>query len=76
MPSEAVEVTATYKSLYWDGDRNEDFFVGQTDLDIVLDQWGNSGGEITDPRADANDDDFVGQTDLDIVLDDWGQTGP
>ena len=50
-------------------------FVGQSDLDIVLDQWGFSGGEISDPRADANDDEFVGQTDLDIVLDQWGQTG-
>jgi len=53
---------------------NADGFVGQTDLDIVLDQWGHSGGEITDPRADPNNDDFVGQTDLDIVLDDSGQS--
>jgi hypothetical protein len=73
MPSEDVEVTATYRDILR-GDLNEDRFVGQTDLDIVLDQWGNSGGEILDPRADANDDGFVGQTDLDIVLDDWGQS--
>jgi len=59
----------------WPGDLNEDEFVGQTDLDIVLDMWGKSGGEITDKRADVNDDDFVGQTDLDYVLDDWGKSG-
>jgi len=74
MPPGTVEVTATY---HLRGDLNADGFVGQTDLDIVLDQWGHSGGEITDPRADPNNDDFVGQTDLDIVLDDWGQSsGP
>jgi len=60
----------TYPVVY--GDLNDDLFVGQTDLDIVLDMWGKSGGEITDPRADVNEDDFVGQTDLDYVLDDWG----
>ena len=78
IPSGDIEVTATYTDIpatYWPGDRNEDFFVGQTDLDIVLDQWGNSGEEITDPRADVNEDGFVGQTDLDYVLDDWGKTG-
>jgi hypothetical protein len=79
MPADNVEVTATYTDLpscnYWPGDLNEDEFVGQTDLDIVLDMWGKSGGEITDPRADVNDDDFVGQTDLDYVLDDWGKSG-
>jgi len=74
MPPAPVEVTATY-GAYWPGDRNEDKFVGQTDLDIVLDMWGKSGGEITDKRADVNDDDFVGQTDLDYVLDDWGKSG-
>ena len=75
MPAGDVEVTATYIGPYWRGDLNEDESVGQTDLDIVLDQWGNSGVEISDPRADPNDDDSVGQTDLDIVLDDWGNTG-
>ena len=75
MPAADVEVTATYIGPYWRGDRNEDEFVGQTDLDIVLDMWGNSGGEITDQRADVNEDDFVGQTDLDYVLDDWGNSG-
>jgi len=58
------------------GDRNEDGWVGQADLDIVLAMWGNSGGDITDLRADVNEDDFVGQTDLDYVLADWGQGTP
>jgi len=75
MPASSVEVTATYKDLYYKGDRNHDFFVGQTDLDIVLDMWGKSGDDIIDERADVNDDDFIGQTDLDYVLDDWGKSG-
>ena len=58
------------------GDRNDDGFVGQADLDIVLAMWGQSGAGITDPRADVNEDDFVGQTDLDYVLADWGQGTP
>jgi len=47
MPAGNVEVTASYTDLpscnYWPGDLNEDEFVGQTDLDIVLDMWGKSG---------------------------------
>ena len=58
------------------GDLNQDAWVGQADLDIVLDQWGKTGSEITDPRADVNGDDFVGQADLDYVLDEWGQGVP
>ena len=58
------------------GDLNDDGFVGQSDLDIVLAMWGNSGIDITDPRADVNEDDFVGQTDLDFILADWGLGTP
>ena len=58
------------------GDLNEDGFVGQFDLDIVLAQWGNSGLNITDPRADPTGDGFVGQFDLDYVLASWGQGTP
>ena len=58
------------------GDLNDDSFVGQSDLDIVLAMWGKTGAEITDPRADVNEDDFVGQTDLDYVLADWGKGTP
>jgi len=76
MPASDVEVTATYAPacVPCNGDLDSSGFVGQGDLDIVLDQWGNSGGEITDPRADPSGDDFVGQADLDIVLDDWGKS--
>jgi len=73
MPAAASEITATYKPALA-GDLDGSGFVGQADLDIVLDQWGRSGGDITDPRADVSGDNFVGQDDLDIVLDDWGQT--
>jgi len=71
MPSQDLQVTAMY--AYHPGDLNGDGFCGQTDLDIVLDQWGNSGEAITDLRADPSNDGFVGQTDLDIVLDNWGE---
>jgi len=76
MPAADVEVTATYTPpcVPCNGDLDGSGFVGQGDLDIVLDQWGNSGGEITDARADPSGDDFVGQADLDIVLDDWGKS--
>ena len=57
------------------GDLNEDGFVGQLDLDIVLAMWGN-GPIIPDGRADVNMDDFVGQTDLDYVLGGWGLGTP
>ena len=57
------------------GDLNGDGFVGQTDLEIVLAEWGNSGAGI-DPRADPTADLFVGQDDLDIVLADWGRGIP
>ena len=55
------------------GDLNEDVFVGQADLDIVLGNWGQAVPPA-DPRADPSGDDFVGQADLDTVLGDWGQT--
>ena len=74
----AVYEAASEKTLVsrlW-GDLNGDAWVGQADLDIVLAQWGQSGGGITDPRADVNEDDFVGQFDLDYVLADWGEGKP
>ena len=54
------------------GDLNEDVFVGQADLDIVLGNWGQAVPPA-DPRADPSGDNFVGQDDLDTVLGDWGQ---
>lgn len=61
------------------GDLDGDGFVGQGDLDIVLDQWGHGGPPheaILDQRADPSGDGFVGQDDLDVVLDNWGATSP
>ncbi len=51
------------------GDLNEDGFVGQDDLDIVLGDWGQTvnAGAPPDPSGDG----FVGQDDLDIVLCNW-----
>jgi len=57
------------------GDLDGDNFVGQSDLDIVLDQWSLSD-PLSDPRADPSGDGFVGQADLDVVLDYWGQSAP
>ena len=57
------------------GDLNEDGFVGQTDMDIVLAQWGRTA-PLDDPRADASGDGFVGQIDLSTLLDHWGQGIP
>ena len=57
------------------GDLNDDGFVGQGDLDIVLGAWGQNVPP-GDPRADPSGDGFVGQTDLDTVLGDWGQGVP
>ena len=61
------------------GDLNDDGFVGQIDLNLVLGQWGEST-PLADPRADVSGDGFVGQIDLGTILDHWGQgippTGP
>jgi len=58
-----------------EGDLDGDLFVGQADLDIVLDNWGESIPP-GNPAADPSEDFFVGQADLDIVLDDWGLHSP
>jgi len=72
MPARNAELTANYTPR---GDLNLDGFVGQGDLDIVLDNWGDTVPPA-DPRADPSGDSFVGQADLDVVLDDWGQGTP
>jgi len=56
------------------GDVDGDGFVGQSDLDIVLDNWGQSVPPAQQ-GADLDDSGFIGQGDLDIVLDHWGQSG-
>jgi len=57
------------------GDLNGDDSVGQTDLDIILDNWGDSA-PLGNPLADVSGDGFVGQADLDVVLGYWGQSAP
>jgi len=70
MPNCDCEITATYGPII-PGDLDCSGFVGQGDLDIVLDNWGMS--PPPDSRADPTGDDFVGQDDLDVVLDHWGE---
>ena len=78
MPASAAEVTATYSAVVPPllGDLNDDGFVGQQDLNLVLGQWGRGAPPhepIIDSRADANHDNFVGQADLNMVLSHWGE---
>lgn len=56
------------------GDLNDDGFVAQTDLDIVLGEWGNR--PPVNPRADPDGNGLVAQGDLDVVLSEWGQGTP
>ncbi|GAF88229.1 unnamed protein product, partial [marine sediment metagenome] len=74
MSATDAEITATYRAVL-PGDVNGDGFVGGTDLDFILGDWGHSGTEIIYPAADINNDGFVGGTDLDYVLSDWGKSG-
>lgn len=55
------------------GDLDGSGFVGQGDLDIVLDHWGQSVSPGDWLTGDPSGEGFVGQDDLDIVLDHWGQ---
>ncbi len=65
-----VSVTATYTH---DGDLNRNGVVDIADLNMVLMNWGKSGGDILPPQADANGDDTVDIVDLNMVLIDWGK---
>ena len=58
------------------GDLNDDGWVGQIDLSIVLTYWGGNvtAGDLL--MGDPSGDGFVGQTDLDYVLAYWGQGTP
>lgn len=56
------------------GDLNDDGWVGQTDLDMVLAEWGNFPPD--DPRTDPSGDRVVKREDLDYVLADWGRGTP
>ncbi len=53
------------------GDLNGDGTVNIVDLNMVLIDWGKTGG-LTDPRSDANSDGTVDIVDLNFVLIDWG----
>ena len=57
--------------IYLGGDLTSDGFVGQGDLDVLLDNWGASvpAGNLPDLSGDG----LIGQDDLDVVLRDWGQ---
>ena len=73
MPGAHCWVSATYEPII-PGDLDCSGFVGQGDLDIVLNSWGSQ--PPLDPRADPSGDGSVGQGDLDIVLDCWGAASP
>jgi len=51
-------------------------FVGQYDLDRVLDKWGQNVTPGNFLLGDLSGDGFVGQYDLDVVLDNWGKVLP
>ena len=67
-----VTVRAKYR---WPGDLNGDGVDDITDLNMVLIDWGKSGG-FTDANSDGNDDGTIDITDLNLVLIDWGKTSP
>jgi len=58
------------------GDASGDGFVGQSDLDIVLEHWGQTVPPGDPWSGDLSGDGFVGQADLDTVLANWGQSLP
>ena len=73
MPTEEPRAPAQ-----WAGDINEDGWVGQFDLDIVLAAFAYTGpwpdpGHCCCIPGDVNKDCFIGTSDLDYVLADWGQ---
>ncbi len=73
MPEVGAAITARYASLYA-GDLSDDGRVDIVDLNMVLIDWGKSGGFV-DLRSDANGDGTVNLIDLNTVLIDWGKTG-
>ena len=55
------------------GDLDGDGFVGGTDLQLVLSQWGDMA-PFADPRGDCDMNGFIGGPDMQCVLNDWGQS--
>ncbi len=66
----AVSVTATYTH---DGDVSRDGVVDITDLNMILMNWGRTGGDIVPSRTDIDGDGAITITDLNHVLIDWGK---
>ncbi|MDZ4819026.1 MAG: PEP-CTERM sorting domain-containing protein [Planctomycetota bacterium] len=58
-----------------EGDLDGDGFVGQTDLNLILGNWGQDVPP-GDPLADPDGSGAVGQGDLNQVLAGWGQGTP
>jgi len=58
-----------------EGDLDGDGFVGQSDLNLILGNWGQSVPPA-DPLADPDGSGSVGQGDLNQVLSGWGQGTP
>ncbi len=56
------------------GDMSEDGTVDMVDLNMILIDWGNTGLDVIDQRADTNSDDTVDIIDLNALLIDWGKT--
>jgi hypothetical protein len=56
------------------GDYNDDDLVGQADLNLVLQNWGDA--RLYEPNGDPFTSSFVGQDDLNRVLQHWGATTP
>ncbi len=57
------------------GDLDGDWFVGVTDLNIVLSNW-NQIAPLDDSRADPSGDGFVGIADLGVILGNWNGGNP
>jgi len=58
-----------------DGDLDGDGFVGQSDLNLILGNWGQDVPP-GDPLADYDGSGSIGQGDLNAVLSAWGQGNP
>jgi hypothetical protein len=70
-----IDMTLVAPAL--EGDYNDDAFVGQGDLDLVLLNWGDTGDTGGAPEGWVNDapaaGDLIGQGYLDKVLLNWGE---
>jgi len=60
---------------FFNGDSNLDGLVDDSDLNIVLSDWGKTVPP-GNPRADLSGDLFVDDADLNILLSDWGRGTP